>query len=61
MSNRSNWEEVDSDHVIRKLEGEEGYGFSRSVIPRNTGITREIPRLDHVGILFIEYSVMFIS
>ena len=50
---------VESDHVIGKLELEERHGFSRSVVPWKTGVAREIPRLNHVGIFFVECSAVF--
>lgn len=52
---------MNSHHVIGELEREERHDFSRGVVPRKAGVAGEIPRLNHVGILLVEYSVMFVS
>ena len=52
---------MNSYQVIGKFELEERYGCSRSVVPGETGVTREIPRFNHVGIILVEDSRILFS
>lgn len=50
-----------SYHIVGELELEVWHGRSRSIVPWKTGIGRELPMLDHVGVFIVEYSVVFVS
>ena len=54
-------EDVDPYQIIREFELEERYGFSRDVVPGETGIVREIPRFNHVGIILMKDSISLLS
>ena len=48
---------VGSYQVVGELELEKRYDFSRDVVPGKTGVARELPRLDHIGIVLMKDSI----
>lgn len=57
----ANAESMDPYQVVWEFEWEVRYGFSRSVISRESWVAREIPRFNHVGIVLMKDSVILVS
>ena len=47
--------------IIREFKLEERDSFSRSVIPGETSVGREIPRFDYVRIVLVKHSTTPVS
>ena len=52
---------MNSYHIIGELKLEERYSLTGGIVPGETGVGREIPRLNQVVIFIMECSVMFVS
>lgn len=52
---------MDSYQIVGEFELEERHNRSRSVVSGETGVVREIPRFNHVGIVLLEDSRILFS
>jgi len=52
---------VETYQIIGEFEWKERYEISRGIVPGETWVGREIPRLDHVEIVLVKDSMTLVS